>query len=59
MSWHIIPINDNEEHEESSTCKCLPIMEMLDDGDMMFVHNSYDEREEKEHDEFIIEVRKS
>lgn len=59
MSWHIIPINDLEEHEDRSTCKCMPSLEMLENGDMLFVHNSYDERELREEQEFIIEVKQS
>lgn len=56
MSGHIIPINDNEDHEEMSTCKCGPAMEILENGDMMFVHNSYDHREINEAGEYKIEV---
>lgn len=45
MIWHILPINDLEEHTEKSTCKCNPKMEVLEDGDLMLIHNSYDKRE--------------
>jgi hypothetical protein len=45
MITHILPINDLEEHEELSTCKCNPEMEVLENGDMMIVHNSFDKRE--------------
>ena len=42
---HILPVNDLKEHEESSTCDCNPRIEILDDGEIMVVHNSYDGRE--------------
>ena len=45
MITHILPINDLEEHKELSTCKCNPEMQVLENGDMMIVHNSFDKRE--------------
>ena len=42
---HILPVNDLKEHEELTTCKCKPRIEILDDGEIMVVHNSYDGRE--------------
>ena len=47
MSWHIIPTDDLEEHIESSTCECSPWM-ITENGEMIFIHNSYDGREFKE-----------
>jgi ascorbate-specific PTS system EIIC-type component UlaA len=44
MSIHILPINDLKEHEELSTCACNPKM-LTENGEMIFVHNSYDGRE--------------
>lgn len=44
MSIHIIPVNDLKEHEELSTCACDPKM-VIENGEMIFVHNSYDGRE--------------
>lgn len=44
MAIHIIPLNDDEEHTEDSTCKCEPTM-FEEEGDMIFVHNSFDGRE--------------
>jgi hypothetical protein len=41
---NIIPVNDLEEHEESSTCKCGPKV-LHENGNMIFVHNSFDGRE--------------
>lgn len=45
---HVLPINDVKEHIEESTCECCPTLEILENGDMMFIHNSYDGRENKE-----------
>ena len=45
MITHILPVNDLEEHEELSTCKCRPEVEILENGDLMVVHNSFDGRE--------------
>ena len=47
MALHIIPINDIKEHDELSTCECCPSLE-FENGEMIFVHNSYDGRELKE-----------
>ena len=44
MSLHIIPINDLKEHEECSTCECSP-KSIIENGEMLFVHNAYDNRE--------------
>lgn len=44
MSLHILPINDLKEHEESSTCECCPKL-IIENGEMIFVHNSFDGRE--------------
>lgn len=45
MIWHILPINDLKEHQEESTCECEPKSEILDSGDILIIHNSYDGRE--------------
>jgi hypothetical protein len=45
MIWHILPTNDSEEHLEKSTCKCLPNSEIVENGDLLIVHNSFDNRE--------------
>jgi len=44
MAIHIIPVNDLKEHEENSTCECQPTL-IMENGEMIFVHNSYDGRE--------------
>jgi len=45
MIWHLLPINDLYEHLEKSTCKCFPKSEVLENGDIMITHNSFDKRE--------------
>lgn len=45
MTQHILPINDLKEHEEKSTCHCEPSVEILDNGDLLVIHNSFDRRE--------------
>lgn len=42
---HILPINDLKEHTEDTTCECCPTIEVLEDGDIMVIHNAYDGRE--------------
>ena len=43
--WHIVPIDDLREHEESVDCWCQP--ELLDDVylDSVYLHPSMDGRE--------------
>lgn len=45
MILNVIPINDTEEHIDSTTCKCKPRVDILENGDIIIVHNSYDGRE--------------
>lgn len=47
--WHVVPVNDTYEHEDSSECWCCPTVD--DDtppGTLLVIHNSYDEREKFE-----------
>lgn len=44
MNWHVTPVGDLKEHEESTTCKCEPKV-LHENGDMIVVHNSFDGRE--------------
>lgn len=44
MLYHILPINDLKEHEESSTCSCNPKV-LTENGEMLFIHNAWDLRE--------------
>ena len=41
---NITPINDIEPHEESSTCHCEPNI-IVENGEIIVVHNSFDGRE--------------
>lgn len=47
MNIHVIPTDDLEEHEESTTCKCKPRVDHVN-GNMVIVHNSFDGREQIE-----------
>jgi hypothetical protein len=42
--YNVLPINDSDEHVESSTCKCRPKI-ISENGEMIIVHNSFDGRE--------------
>lgn len=44
IEWNKL-INDLKEHEEESTCECCPWVKIVDGGDMLIIHNSYDGRE--------------
>jgi len=43
--WHVFPINDLKEHTLNENCDCNPIAYLLNNGNIMYVHNSYDGRE--------------
>lgn len=45
MIYHITPINDLKEHEESSVCPCDPTIKTIITGDVLCIHNAYDGRE--------------
>ena len=45
MIWHVLPSNDLKEHTDSSICECKPNSKILDNGDILIIHNSYDGRE--------------
>ena len=53
MSYHILPNNDLEEHEETTTCKCEPRIEIIN-GEMLIIHNAFDQREIIEQVEEIL-----
>ena len=42
---HVTPINDLKGHSEDSTCECNPKCEILENGEILIIHNSYDGRE--------------
>lgn len=52
MAIHVIPVDDLKEHTEDSTCECAPTV-FTENGEMIFVHNSYDGREFDEVDNEI------
>jgi hypothetical protein len=56
MTWNILPCNDLKEHTNDSTCECKPRVEIMEDGDLLCIHNSWDGREYKE--QLIEEVKK-
>ena len=43
-NWHVVPLGDLKEHDESPNCACGPFES--DDG--VWVHNAYDGREKYE-----------
>jgi hypothetical protein len=43
--WHILPTNDLKEHIQDSTCHCHPKVVVMETGDLMITHSSYDHRE--------------
>ena len=42
--YHVLPIDDIEEHNESDSCKCNPLIEIYE-LDKVIIHNSFDSRE--------------
>lgn len=46
-TYHILPVDDTEPHEESENCKCCPVVE-YQYGNKIVIHNSFDGREHKE-----------
>lgn len=49
MIYHVLPINDIKDHVEQSTCPCEPEV-VVEGGDLIIVHNSWDGREGLEQD---------
>lgn len=43
-TWHVLPVDDLKEHEESTTCECEPTVKWENDN-IIVIHNSYDGRE--------------
>lgn len=42
MIWHVYPVNDVREHcTQGGQCPCEPRADMMDNGDIMYVHNSW------------------
>jgi len=42
--YNVYPTNDLEEHLLNSTCKCKPKV-VIENGEIILVHNSFDKRE--------------
>lgn len=57
--YDILPIDDLKEHEEKSTCPCGPRVEVVEGGNMVCIHNSYDGREAVEWANEIFKSGKS
>jgi uncharacterized protein YlzI (FlbEa/FlbD family) len=53
MTINICPINDIKPHTFNSTCECNPDV-IIENGEMLIVHNSFDGRELVEEAENII-----
>lgn len=48
-TFHVLPMDDEKEHEESYKCHCLP--KVINEGEnIIIVHNSFDGRENFEPD---------
>lgn len=45
MIYHVLPIDDLKKHSENSICECHPTSQILENGDILIIHNSYDGRE--------------
>lgn len=44
FSWHVIPLDDSEEHEDNESCRCLPnIVETK--SAILIIHNAFDGRD--------------
>jgi hypothetical protein len=41
---NVLPSNDLKDHDESTACECRPRVEMIN-GEMLVIHNAYDNRE--------------
>jgi hypothetical protein len=56
MMWNILPINDIKEHTNDSACECKPVIQIMQNGDLLCIHNAWDGREYKE--ALIEEIKK-
>lgn len=45
MIFHVLPDNDSQPHSEESTCVCHPKVIVVENGNIVIVHNSFDGRE--------------
>lgn len=44
-TYHVVPLEDDEMHTLSRTCKCQPQPRAIDEISTFVVHNSFDGRE--------------
>lgn len=56
MVIHVLPIDDIEDHIDSSTCPCQPSIEE-ENGHLIIVHSSFDGREGVEWAQEILNER--
>lgn len=42
---HVMPVNDLKVHEKSRACACTPKVEIVEGGNEVVIHNSWDGRE--------------
>jgi len=43
MTWHVTPLGDLRDHEESPECWCKPVKD--EETEAIWIHNSMDRRE--------------
>ena len=43
MTYHVTPNKDIHPHEQTTTCRCEPRVEMVN-GNMVVIHNAFDGR---------------
>lgn len=61
--WHVLPVNDEREHEETTTCPCHPAVLWNDPetgeayAEALVVHNAFDCREVVEEAERIKDAK--
>jgi hypothetical protein len=44
-AYHIVPVDDDEPHDLSRKCRCIPNTEAVDEMSTLIIHNSFDGRE--------------
>lgn len=54
---NVMPIKDLKEHQEDSTCHCCPSL-IMENGEMILVHNSFDGRESVLNSRKMVHARK-
>lgn len=41
--WHVVPISDIKPHIPESCCECEPDVEILENGEIMIVHDKFED----------------